>query len=186
MNIKTVSFLGGHAISPESQMYKEATEIAKLCAKSGLIVLNGGGPGIMKAATDGAHLGGGVVVGITTYLGGVGRSNYEGTDPNNKFDKEIIEEDYFDRTKRLLREGDVHIIFKGGEGTISEFGMTWAMSRIHEGFSKPIILYGLFWKNIMKAFEDNMFIRQGSEALYHIVDNPNKVMEVINIYRTER
>src|SRR3989344_2168318 len=111
MNIKTAAFLGGAEVSPESQIYKDATETARLLSTSG----------------------------ITTYLGGVGRSNYEGVDPLNNFDKEIIERDYFERTSRLLREGDAHIIFKGGEGTISEFGMTWAMSKIHEGENKPII-----------------------------------------------
>jgi len=186
MNIKTVAFLGGHALSPQSNEYTSAKELARLCAKNGLVILNGGGSGIMRASTEGAHLGGGLSIAITTYLGGIGRSNFEGVDTENKFDKEIIEEDYFKRTERLLREGDVHVLFKGGEGTLSEFGMTWAMSKIHEGFSKPIILYGDFWKVIMKTVTENLLIKQGNELLYHIISDPNKAMDIINSYRTER
>ncbi len=183
MNIKTASFFGGHAYSESSQEYKDAKETARLLAKMGILVVNGGGPGIMKAATVGAHEGGGSVLAITCYYGGWGRPNFEGVDPENKFDKEIIEENYYSRTSKLLEMGDAHIIFNGGSGTVSEFGMTWAMSRIHQGDNKPIILFGDFWKDIMKTITKCMLIPQGNEALYTIVNNPQSAVDAINARR---
>ena len=67
MNIKTVAFLGGHAYTPANQEYVDAKETAKLLAKSGLIILNGGGSGIMRASTDGGQAGGGLVLSVRTY-----------------------------------------------------------------------------------------------------------------------
>lgn len=183
MNIKTVAFLGGHAYTPANQEYVDAKETAKLLAKSGLIILNGGGSGIMRASTEGGKEGGGMVMAITTYYGGIGRSHFEGVDPLNKFDKEIITDDYFQRTEKLLRNGDVHIIFNGGSGTVSEFGMTWAMSRIHDGANKPIILFGSFWREILKSMEKYMLIKQGEEMLFRVVETPKEAFDVINSLR---
>lgn len=180
MNIKTVTFLGGHTYIPGNKEYEDAKKTANLLAKSGLIILNGGGSGIMRASTEGAKLGGGMVMGITTYYGGMGRSNFEGVDPLNKFDKEIICDDYFQRTEKLLRNGDVHIIFNGGSGTVSEFGMTWAMSKIHDGTNKPIILFGIFWKDILKTMQKHMLIKQGEEMLFKVVTTPEQAFDIIN------
>lgn len=183
MNIKTAGFFGGHAFTENTQEYKYAKETARLLAKSGLMVVNGGGPGIMKASTEGAHAGGGKVLAITTYYGGWGRANFEGTDDTNKFDKEIIADNYFTRTQKLLETGDVHIIFRGGEGTISEWGMTWALSKIHEGGNKPIILFGDFWQDIMDVVNEKMLIKQGKDALYQIVTKPDQVADLVSSYR---
>lgn len=180
MNIKTAAFLGGHDYMPGNLVYEQAKETAKLLAKSGLIILNGGGSGIMRASTEGAKEGGGMVMAITTYYGGMGRSNFEGVDPLNKFDKEIITDNYFERTEKLLRNGDVHVIFNGGSGTVSEFGMTWAMSKIHNGQNKPIILFGAFWKEILKSLETHMLIKQGEEMLFRVVETPIQAFDVIN------
>lgn len=183
MNIRTAGFFGGHAFNEQTQEYKDAKETAKLLAKSGLMVINGGGPGIMRASTQGAHEGGGEVLAVTCYYGGWGRANFEGVDKLNKFDKEIIADNYFVRTQRLLEMGDVHIVFRGGSGTISEWGMTWAMSRIHEGGHKPIILFGEFWREIMEVVTKKMLIQQGKESLYTIVKKPDEVLDLINSYR---
>lgn len=184
MNIKTAAFLGGHAYMPGNKEYEDAKQTAKLLAKSGLMILNGGGSGIMRASTEGAKQGGGTVLAVTTYYGGYGRKNFEGVDLENKFDKEVIADDYFERTEKLLRMGDVHIIFNGGSGTVSEFGMTWAMSKIHDGANKPIILFGEFWKEILKVMQKNMLIKQGEEMLFRVVTKPDEVLDVINSIRT--
>lgn len=183
MSIKTAGFFGGHAFSENTQEYKDAKETAKHLAKMGLMIVNGGGPGIMKASTEGAHEGGGKVLAVTTYYGGWGRANFEGVDETNKFDKEIIADNYFTRTQKLLEIGDVHIVFRGGEGTISEWGMTWALSRIHEGGNKPIILFGDFWQDIMDVINEKMLIKQGKEALYQIVTKPDQAADLVKAYR---
>ena len=77
----------------------------------------------------------------------------------------------------------MHIIFNGGSGTVSEFGMTWAMSRIHDGANKPIILFGSFWREILKSMEKYMLIKQGEEMLFRVVETPKEAFDVINSLR---
>ena len=52
--IKRVAFFGDANIPEEDPVYKDAYEIAKLIAQKGYTIVNGGGPGVMNAATSGA------------------------------------------------------------------------------------------------------------------------------------
>ncbi len=177
--IKTIAFLGGAAWDEDSDVYKEAFETAKLLAQEGYEIVNGGGPGVMRAATKGAHAGGSKLVLAITYHPNKPKKNYEGTDPENNFEQEVVTLDYFDRTKVMLQNSDVHIVFKGGTGTISEFGMTWASSRIHEGHHKPIILFGKFWENIINTLKGNMLMRPGELDLIKILETPEEVVAYV-------
>jgi len=174
--IKRVAFLGGADWKPEDIVFTDAKKTAKLLAENGYEIINGGGPGVMLASTLGAHEGGGKVLGVT-YHPPTPKRNFEGVCEENTFDLEVITQDYFDRTKTLLQNSDVHIVFKGGTGTISEFGMTWASSRIHEGHNKPIILFGEFWHEIIKAFEKHMYLREDEPKLVDIVSTPDQVLD---------
>ncbi len=176
--IKRVAFLGGAGVEKGSEMWEAAYATAELLARAGYMVVNGGGPGVMEASTKGAHAGGGQVLAVT-YHTAYKHKNYEGVYVENDFDKEIVTLDYFDRTKAVLQNSDVHVVFKGGTGTISEFGMTWASSRIHEGHHKPIILYGDFWGHIIKEFRTHMLLRPGEVELLKIVSTPQGVLEYI-------
>ncbi|TSC64056.1 MAG: Uncharacterized protein G01um101493_250, partial [Microgenomates group bacterium Gr01-1014_93] len=110
---------------------------------------------------------------------------FEGRDPKNKFDKEIKTSSYVERTLTLMREGQVYIIFNGGTGTISEFGMAWGLARLYFGHHKPLILYGKFWKKIMKIFKENMLLRPEEQKVYKIVNSPEEVLEAINKFEEE-
>lgn len=182
MVIKTAAILGGAEYKEEDVEYQNAVEVGKSLAENGITVLNGGGPGVMRAATIGAHEGNGHVVGVTYYPFHP-HAHYEGRDPENKFDEEVITNDYFDRTKKLLEMGNVHILFRGGTGTIGEFGMTWASSRIHEGHHIPIILFGAFWGHVIETFKKYMYLRPGETHLYDIVERPDEVLPLIKKYR---
>jgi ribulose-phosphate 3-epimerase len=176
--IKKIAFLGGASWEENEQVFKDALETAKILAKNGYQIVDGGGPGVMRAATMGAHAGGGKALAVTYHPNKI-KKNYEGVDPENQFDEEIITLDYFDRTKVMLQNSDVHIVFNGSSGTISEFGMTWASSRIHEGNHKPIILFGDFWEEIIKVLKKHMRIRPGEDQLLKICNTPQEVLSYI-------
>ena len=178
MNIEKVSFLGGADFQPGDQTYTDALETARLLAQNGMTVLNGGGPGVMRAATEGAHAGGGRVVGVT-YYPKYEHANYEGRDPVNLFDEEVVTADYFERTQTLLEMGDVHIVFRGGTGTISEFGMSWALSRIHVGHNIPLLLFGGFWEEITSCLKEYMYMREDEFRIYHVITSPQAALETI-------
>ena len=174
----------GFADAPEhSDLYKDAFNVAKVLTEVGYLVINGGGPGVMKAATEGAHAGGGKVIGVTFYPKDMTR--YEGKDPENIVDEEVITQNYVERTLRLLERGQVYVIFNGGTGTISEFGMAWGLARLYFGHHKPLILYGNFWKEIIETFKKNMHLREGDLTIFRIVTSPYEVLLAITEFSRE-
>lgn len=176
--------MGGAEFREGDREYSEAFETAKLLAKNGITALNGGGPGIMRASTLGAHAGLGRAIGVT-YYPSYKHEHYEGRDPENLFDEEIIQPDYATRTQKILEMADVHIIFRGGTGTISEFGLTWAESRIHHGHNIPFILFGDFWQEIIDVFKKYLYMRADEFKVYAVVDSPEQVLVMIRKFEKE-
>jgi ribulose-phosphate 3-epimerase len=176
--IQKIAVLGGAAWKETDETYKQAFEVSKLLAENGYELINGGGPGVMKAATEGSHAGGQRSL-VVTYHPNKPKRHYEGVSPENNFDEEVITLDYFDRTKVMLQNTDVHIVFRGSIGTLSELGMSWVSSWIHEPNNKPIILYGAFWNEILDAIEKNLVIKMGERDILKICTTPEEVLEYI-------
>ena len=182
--IKKITFFGFSEAKTEDKVFQEAQETAKLLAKQGHTILNGGGPGIMKASSLGARQGGGRAIGITFYPAGA--THFEGRDPSNLVDEEIKCSNYVERTLKLIELGDAYIIFSGGTGTISEFGMAWGLARIYFGDHKPLILFGSFWHEIIEAMGKNMLLRPEALRVYKIVTKPQEVLEAIQNFDQEK
>ncbi|NIT03610.1 hypothetical protein GTO10_01580 [Candidatus Saccharibacteria bacterium] len=172
--ISIFGFADAHEDRPE---WKAAYETSKLLAEQGYTIVNGGGPGVMKAATLGAKEANGKVIGVSFYPKDA--PYFEGRDKSNPIDQEIKTTNYLERTLRLLDIGDAYVIFRGGTGTVSEFGMAWGVARLYFGHHKPFILYGGFWHEILEAVAKNMYIRGEELKVYRIVDTPEEVLEEI-------
>jgi len=175
--IQNVTFLGYADSKEDDSLFKAAFEVAKLCAKHGYTVVNGGGPGVMKAATLGAKSAGGKTIGITFYPKDL--PLFEGRDETNTVDELIVEDNYVKRTLKLLAYGQTFIFFNGGTGTISEFAMAWGLARLYYGHHKPLILYGDFWQEIIFAFTKSMYIRPEERHVFKIVNKPQDVIDAI-------
>jgi len=179
--IVKVAFLGGAGWKKEDLPYQGAHDTAKILAENGFEVYNGGGPGVMRASTEGAHAGGGKAMAIT-YHPSATKRHYEGVDKENRFDNEIITLDYFDRTKVMLQTTDAHIVFNGSIGTLSELGMTWISSWIHFPDSKPIILFGDFWNEHIGLIKKNMLLDHGEEEMMKICHSAQEVLEYLQSF----
>ncbi|HUW24669.1 MAG TPA: LOG family protein [Patescibacteria group bacterium] len=175
--IKNVTFFGSSEVKPGSPDYDAAYQTAKLLAQDGFQIVNGGGPGVMRASSEGAKAGGGRAAGVS--FNPKDMTHFEGRDPQNPLDQEIIVDDYVLRTLKLLELGDAYLLFNGGTGTISEFGMAWGLARLYFGHHKPLILYGAFWHEILEAFGRNMLIRPEEVRVYRIVTTPQEVLTEI-------
>lgn len=176
--IQKVAILGGAAWAESDAPYKDAFKVSKILAQAGYELVNGGGPGVMKACTDGAHAGKGRVISIT-YHPNKPKRHYEGVDPANNFDDEIITLDYFDRTKVMLQTTQAHIVFRGSLGTLSEFGMTWVSSWIHEPNNKPIVLYGAFWKDFLEVIDKHMDVTKDEKSIVTVCTTPQQVLDFL-------
>lgn len=177
VKIKHIAYFGFADTSKSDPLYKEAFECAKFLALKGYISINGGGPGTMRAVSEGAKAGGGTVIGVTFYPKDI--TNFEGRDPGNPIDQEVVTQNYLERTLKLLELGDIYVIFAGGTGTISEFAMSWGLAKLYYGHHKPLILYGKFWKSIIDAFINNMRIRPEDLKVYKIVTTPEEALTEI-------
>lgn len=183
---KTIQYIAifGYADAAEnSHLFKDVREASKILAEAGYIVVDGGGPGVMRAATIGAKEGGGKVIAVTLYSEEI--PDFEGRDQKNAFDEEIKTTNYVERTLALMRTGQVYVVFNGGTGTISEFGMAWGLAKLYFGHHKPLILYGKFWKKIMQSFKDNMLLRPQELKVFKIVDSPEEVLDAIQEFEKE-
>ena len=175
--IKNVTFFGSSEVKVGSEVYDAAFRTAKLLAQKGYKIINGGGPGIMRASSDGAKAGRGKSLAIT--FNPRDMTHFEGKDPQNRADEERMCENYVERTIQLLEAGDVYVFFNGGTGTVSEFGMAWGLARLYFGHHKPLILFGEFWHDILEAFGRKMLIRPEEIRVYRIVTTPEEVVEEI-------
>lgn len=183
---KTIQYVAifGYADAAENdELFQDVRKVSKELAEAGYVVVDGGGPGVMRAATIGAKEGGGKVIGVTLYSEEI--PNFEGRDPKNLFDQEIKTTNYVERTLALMRSGQVYVVFNGGSGTISEFGMAWGLAKLYFGHHKPLILYGKFWENVIKAFKENMLLRPQELEVYKIVSTPEQVLDAIKSFEEE-
>jgi uncharacterized protein (TIGR00725 family) len=175
--IKNIAFFGDADTPKSDPSYQDAYEIAKLLAKEGYTIVNGGGPGIMDASTEGAEAVGGETLSVTFYPKDA--PGYEGRYVGNVTDVEIKTGNYIERMFKLLEHGDMFIIFKGGSGTMSEFGTAWVLAKIYYGHHKPFILYGDFWVNIIDCIKKNMNIDQEELSVFEIVSRHEEVLPTI-------
>jgi uncharacterized protein (TIGR00730 family) len=175
--LKKIAIFGDGAAKENDDHYKDAYETSKLLAKNGYVIVNGGGPGIMLAATLGAKEAGGIVEIVTINPANMGE-NYEGKNMENvtKADVEYTTNNYDERVAKLAEVADAFVVFKGGTGTLSELTMTWSKAKFDFGHHEPIILYGKFWKEILGVIEKDMGLEETEREVITVVETPEGVL----------
>jgi uncharacterized protein (TIGR00725 family) len=95
-----------------------AEEVGKFIAKSGAVLLTGGGDGVMEAVSKGAKEAGGLVIGIL--------AGDETHVANDYIDVPITTGLHFDfRSVILVHSSDALIMIRGGNGTLSELSAAY-------------------------------------------------------------
>lgn len=178
--IERVAFFGDADLGPETEAYKTAKETAKLLAATGFIVVNGGGPGIMVAATLGAKEAGGKVE-LVILDPKYEPNNYEGTHDVNfkKADKVYTTKSYDERLNKLVEVADAFVVFKGGTGTLSEVGLVWEMAKFEYGHHEPVIFVGKEWKEIIELIEKKMNFEEKEKRVVATVEQPEEVVQIL-------
>jgi uncharacterized protein (TIGR00725 family) len=175
--IKNIAFFGDAAIPKSDPVYKDAYAIAKILAKEGYTIVNGGGPGVMAASTRGAENVGGETIAVT--FDPKDAPGFEGRYVGNIVDVEVKTENYIERMFKLLEHADVYIMFKGGSGTISEFGTAWVLAKLYYGHHKPFILFGSFWRDIIECVKNNLNIDKEELDVFRIIEDREKVLPTV-------
>lgn len=180
-NINNVAFFGDANITETDPVYKSAFDTAKILAEHGYVIVNGGGPGVMNASTQGAAAGNGKTLAVT--FDPINAPGYEGRYIGNVTDTEIVTTNYIERMFDLMEHGDIFIMFKGGSGTISEFGTAWVLAKLYYGNHKPFILFGDHWVPIIDAIKKNMNIDQQELSVFELVDRSDQVLPIIERFK---
>lgn len=181
--IKKVAIFGSADVDERHPLYQEVFNVARYLAYQDKIVIDGGGPGVMDAATRGAQSAGGKTIGVTFYPDDM--PEFEGRFYKNIVDKEIKTANYVERMFGLMDEADAFIIFEGGTGTLSEWATAWLLAHLYYGNHKPIILYGEFWKEVMRVINTHFFIGEKENSIYKIAKNEAEMVEALIAFELE-
>lgn len=182
-NIEKVAIFGSADIDEKHPLYFEVFSLARQLAYRGKVVVDGGGPGVMLAATLGAKAGGGKTIAVT--FSPKEMPEFEGRDVANEVDLEIRTTNYVERMFGLLDLSDAYICVQGGTGTLSEWATAWLMAHLQYGRHKPIILYGAFWHQLMKIIDEHFFIGQKEHEVYRIAETPEEVFLILEEFEQD-
>lgn len=176
---KAVCVFGSARSKPDNKYYKLAVKTAKVFSKNGYAVITGAGNGIMEAANKGC----------------LGAKKSESIGLNilipikqkpNPYINRLLEFSYFfSRKVMFAKYSKAFLVFPGGFGTLDEFfeGLALVQTQRLEPF--PIILVGSsYWKGLIKWLEAVVLksgaIERNDLLLFKIVDDPEKMLEVVN------
>lgn len=181
--IKYIAIFGSANVDTKHPLYQETVNVARTLAYHNKVIVNGGGPGVMDAATQGAHQAGGETIGITFYPQNM--PEFEGRYYKNIVDHEIKTKNYVERMFGLIDHADAFICMQGGTGTLSEWATAWLLAHLYYGNHKPLILYGEFWKKLMRVINDHFFVGAKESKVYKIVKNERELMEALETFEKE-
>lgn len=181
--IKNIAIFGSADVDEKHPLYEEVFRVSRHLALNGKCVVNGGGPGVMAAATEGAESVDGETLTVT--LEPTDMPEFEGKSYKNIPDKEIKTAHYVERLFGLMDNADAFICFQGGTGTLSEWATAWLLAHLYYGNHKPLILYGEFWKDLHKVVEDHFFIGQKELEVYKIVTTEDGIISALREFEEE-
>lgn len=182
-SIDSVAIFGSADVDERHPLYQEVFEVSRYLAYKGKMVVDGGGPGTMDAATKGAQSAGGKTLVVTFYPKNM--PEFEGRFEANVADREIVTANYIERMFGLMQHADAFICFQGGTGTLSEWATAWLLAHLYYGNHKPLILYGEFWQQVMRTIEDHFFIGHKEKQVYTIVKTKEELFEALNRFEQE-
>lgn len=169
---KAIAVFGGSRVERGSALYAEAERVGALLARAGFTLINGGYSGTMEATAKGAREAGGRVVGVTSSI-------FPEHVLNEFVDEEITTDNLYHRIRELIVRGDGYIVLRGSIGTLAELGIVWNLASLEPGFSKPIVLLGDSWKNVIRAYEENLAVGAEQTRFIFPVSTPEDCVELL-------
>ena len=139
-----VTVFGSARPDPQHWVYQR---VKSMCAELSALdcdIVTGGGPGLMRAANEGAReaASGGQSIGI--------RVDLPFEQEVNPFVVQAFEhESFFTRLHQFVLMSDAYIVAPGGIGTVLETMMIWQLLQVRHLQDTPLILVGPMWKGLV-------------------------------------
>jgi uncharacterized protein (TIGR00730 family) len=146
-----VTLFGSARVTPGSFGYEETKRCAAELAKLGCDIITGGGPGLMRAANEGA-------------ASAPGRAKSIGIRVDLPFEQEVNSfvgqafehRTFFTRLHQFVLTSDAYIVAPGGIGTVLETLMIWQLLQVHHLHDAPLILVGKMWPGLVAWARESM------------------------------
>jgi hypothetical protein len=173
----SVSIFGGARVRSGDAYYRDAVEIAEKLARAGFSIITGGGPGIMKAANQGARQGGGRSIGLNIKL--------PSEQPANDEADTLIHFNYFFARKVMFVKYAVGIVgMPGGFGTLDEIFEALTLVQTGKIDSLPVLLYDCaFWQGLLEWLEKQPvsqdLVPARDLSLFHLTDDVDEIVDRI-------
>jgi uncharacterized protein (TIGR00730 family) len=161
-DVPKVTVFGSARTATNDPLYSQATEIARLLADRGWMVVTGAGPGIMQAAMEGA--------GRERSIGVSIRLPFEqGANPVIAGDEKSVSMKYFfTRKLMLVKESRAFVCLPGGFGTLDETFELLTLTQTGKGLPVPIIFLDMpndveggdsFWGAVDRLVQEQLVTR---------------------------
>lgn len=156
----------------------DAESAGRRCAEAGLTVITGGYGGTMEAASRGASMAGGRVIGVTApdlFPGRPGANRY--------VTEEIAATSITERVGILTGRASGAIVFPGAIGTAAELMVAWNINHVARGNGErrfPTVAVGERWRALwtlltsdMATVHDDVHLAEaGEEAVDWLLAQP--------------
>jgi len=148
-----VTIFGSARAEPGSFVYDEAKRVARALAEIGCDIVTGGGPGLMRAANEGA-----AEAGAPERNQSIGiRVDLPFEQEVNPFVEQVFEHrTFFTRLHHFVLASDAFIVAPGGIGTVLETMMIWQLLQVRHLHDTPLILVGTMWSELVEWARANM------------------------------
>jgi uncharacterized protein (TIGR00730 family) len=141
-----VTIFGSARIEPAHWVYGAVRDLAAELTRLGCDIVTGGGPGLMRAANEGARIanpdGRGGSVGIRVEL------PFE-QDVNAFVDQAYEHATFFTRLHHFVLVSNAFVVVPGGIGTVLEMMMIWQLLQVRKLHDTPLIVAGTMWSELV-------------------------------------
>lgn len=140
-----VAIFGSSRIQPEDETYAQVKELARQLSYMGCDIVTGGGPGLMRAANEGARAG---AYHYKTRSFGLTILLPLEEQPNPFLDEVAQHSTFFSRLHQFIRLSHAYVVMDGGIGTTLEAMMVWQLLQVRMLRDRPLIFVGPMWRGL--------------------------------------
>src|SRR5215813_1469853 len=159
-----VTIFGSARLEPGTIAYEGVKQLAAELTKMGCDIISGGGPGIMRAANEGA---------LSIDPNALHRS--VGIRVELPFEQELNpfvglayeHRTFFSRLHHFMIASDAFVVVPGGIGTLLELSLAWQLLQVRKLYNTPLILIGKMWAGLIEWGRRTMLM-EGSELASNV------------------
>jgi predicted Rossmann-fold nucleotide-binding protein len=154
-----VTIFGSARLQPGSPAYESVKELAAALTAMGCDIISGGGPGLMRAANEGAQSVAPAAPGRSIGI----RIDLPFEQEVNPFVGQVYDHrTFFSRLHHFMIASDAFIVVPGGIGSLLELSLAWQLLQVRKLYNTPLILLGTMWTDLVEWGRHSMLI-PGSE-----------------------